>query len=507
VGKRSTAGADSFSVTFLGHHGWVFTAGRSTLLVDPLLGDGFGHTPAVGLRVYPPRAFSLGRFPPVTALFLTHEHEGHFDLPSLARLDRAIPVYLPERSSQAMRDALRARALGFRRIHVTLPGDLVRVGALRLLPLPSDQLNDAIIDEWDSTAYLVYDRDGHGSFFSHVDMPISEGMRQLVRATLGKPPVAWARTNNFHDCYFQQSWGRPLKHGLGALVGHTLQEHRAFTVGSARPQALLLAGGGFAFPPKSPINRNAFVWNSEQAANALAALLPDERVLAAQPGHTLVMKDGALARVSARTPYVRSADHDRWPDRSFRGNVRWLASYAPTTGRKTPAAQEWAELQHELDELARFLYGRQTFKSLCSLGRAELKGRRATFAIAALSGARGRPTVFAYEPHACRFRRVDDAGDPYAAYLATYECWATDLLATLRAQISPTALSFARSRVVNHLPLGFHFALNGELFAYAHPLRMPERFLALYRTVIAATAEPAAVKKKTGAIRAARARR
>src|SRR5437870_5501344 len=103
-----------FSVTFLGHHGWVFAAGASALLVDPLLGDGFGHTPSVGLHVYPPRILDLGRFPPVSAVFLTHEHEGHFDLPSLAKLDRNIPNWIPLRSSQAMSRAL--HALGFRRV-------------------------------------------------------------------------------------------------------------------------------------------------------------------------------------------------------------------------------------------------------------------------------------------------------------------------------------------------------------------------------------------------------
>src|SRR5262245_31377902 len=182
-----------FSVTFLGHHGWVFSAGGAAVVVDPLLEDGFGHTPEVGLRVYPPRKFDLSHFPRVAGVFLTHEHEGHFDLPSLARLDRKIPIWIPERSSEAMRQAL--RSLGFRRLKTSYPGDELRVGDLRLLPLASDQVNDAVIDEWDSTAYLVYDSAGHGSFFSHVDMPVSDGMSRLIHATLKKPPGIWARTN------------------------------------------------------------------------------------------------------------------------------------------------------------------------------------------------------------------------------------------------------------------------------------------------------------------------
>jgi L-ascorbate metabolism protein UlaG (beta-lactamase superfamily) len=77
-----------FSTTFLGHQGWMFSAHESRILVDPLLCDGFGHDGVIG-EVYPPRVIDLSRFPAIDAVLITHEHEDHFNIPTLNRLTAA----------------------------------------------------------------------------------------------------------------------------------------------------------------------------------------------------------------------------------------------------------------------------------------------------------------------------------------------------------------------------------------------------------------------------------
>jgi hypothetical protein len=76
-------------------------------------------------------------------------------------------------------------------------------------------------------------------------------------------------------------------------------------------------------------------------------------------------------------------------------------------------------------------------------------------------------------------------------YLAVFECWATDLLASFRCEISSTALPFARSRTWNASPRAFVFDVNHYLFEYIHPLRFPGRSLELYRRTLARLPEPA----------------
>jgi L-ascorbate metabolism protein UlaG (beta-lactamase superfamily) len=85
-GKRLIRCAGMLSTTFLGHQGWLFQSKTSSFLVDPLLCEEFGHVQELEYRVYPPRVFSFDLFPRIDGVVLTHEHDDHFDLASLARL-------------------------------------------------------------------------------------------------------------------------------------------------------------------------------------------------------------------------------------------------------------------------------------------------------------------------------------------------------------------------------------------------------------------------------------
>jgi L-ascorbate metabolism protein UlaG (beta-lactamase superfamily) len=44
-----------FQLTALGHHCWLVEGQGTRLLVDPILTEGWGFSPVVGLRVWPPR--------------------------------------------------------------------------------------------------------------------------------------------------------------------------------------------------------------------------------------------------------------------------------------------------------------------------------------------------------------------------------------------------------------------------------------------------------------------
>ena len=79
----------------------MIEAGSTTLLVDPLLAEDFGHTLRNRFMVYPPRRVDVGRMPALHGVLITHEHEDHFDPPGLARLPRTVPMYLSARASVA----------------------------------------------------------------------------------------------------------------------------------------------------------------------------------------------------------------------------------------------------------------------------------------------------------------------------------------------------------------------------------------------------------------------
>src|SRR5947199_54393 len=124
-----------FATTFLGHQGWMIRSPRACLLVDPLLCEHFGDVHALDYRVYPPRVWCHEALPAVDAVFLSHEHDDHFDVPSLARIDRAIPVYMSAHSSTAAFQILRQMGFVARPL---VPGVPVVIEDLQFIPLSGD---------------------------------------------------------------------------------------------------------------------------------------------------------------------------------------------------------------------------------------------------------------------------------------------------------------------------------------------------------------------------------
>ncbi len=460
-----------FQVCALGHHGWLFCTASTTVAVDPLLGARFAFTRE--LVVWPERALDASRFPRLDALFLTHEHEGHFDPFTLSLLPRDTPVWIPSRSSAAMQGAIEEMGFSVRRARAGAP---IHIGDIEIFPIAGDHVT-AGIEEWDLLAYTVRDLAGHGSFFSHVDLRLTDTMRACVLARLGRPGLL-AFTGNEHQYTFQTSWRAP-DHGAAATLARDMtEEHRWFEERGAAPAALLLVGGGWAFEGSlAYLNRNAFHVDLEGVARAVASLLPRARVAWARPGDVWSFIDGRLVEAAAPDIGVGPAPAT---SRSFVGDLLWLEDFPPACGRMTLTAAELDVLREELDRFAAALYAGLTFRALHSLQEADLGDRQPTFALVLRVDDQGGAYVFAYSSPDCAFVPVD-CSSPTERYLAVYECWATDLHDNFLVRQSQNALAFGRSRTWNAAPDQFPFNLTRELFIYTHPLRFPARFLELYR--------------------------
>jgi len=105
-------------------------SGQTCVLVDPLLCEELGDVHALTYRVYPPRILRAELLPPVDAVILSHEHDDHFDIPSLARLDRRIPIFMSVHSSIAAFEIL--RRMGFV-AQALVPGVPIDVGGLQIM--------------------------------------------------------------------------------------------------------------------------------------------------------------------------------------------------------------------------------------------------------------------------------------------------------------------------------------------------------------------------------------
>jgi hypothetical protein len=484
--RRNSGTADAqddamFRTTALGHHCWLFSTNTTRLLVDPLLHARFGLTERVEFRAHPPRIFDFDAFPAIDAVFITHEHESHFEIPSLDLLDRRIPIYLPARSSVATRGFL--CEMGFA-VHLARPGERIDIGDLHLLPMTANQVRDALIEEWDDLPYLVWDDAAHGSFFSSVDMRQNHAMWRWAQTVIERPGL-WAHTSNSTIMDFALGWQMPPDRSLHRYVERVINLHARMSDQWQPPAALLVVGTGWALGGELEwLNRNHIPFENDEAQRVLASLLPGERVLAPLPGTTIAMERGRIEEIEAETPFVRTAPRSQWPSRAYTGDVYFLQSYSPVTGLTTfPAGQE-AALRRELDGFAAYLYASPPFRRLYSLTKDDLRGRKPTFAFVLRADAYDGAFVLEYEPQSCSFVPVECA-QPTDEYLAVFECWATDMLAFLRGELSSASLVFGRHRQWNGNPDAFDFTVSNQLFEYMHPLRHPQRFLTLYRKTLA----------------------
>lgn len=478
-----------FSLTFLGHQGWLLAGGETRILVDPLLGAGFGHGGLLG-QVYPPRRFDFDAFPAIDAVILTHEHDDHFDLPSLARVDRAIPIYLSSRSSVAAHDAL--AGLGFE-VRALEPDSHVELGDLHLDPLTTDHRGGHQADEWDTTPLFIREREGHGALLSSVDVRPRE--RDLTRlAKLGIGPGLWTYANNCSHAGFQTLHTSPpvsASVGLGddgpAVAKQLLARHDDLASRWRAPVMSLLSGAGWTLhAERSWLNHHLFPADHPSVLSALSVLRPNLPAIAPRPGQTLVMREGRVVSNQPAQAYLSTPAIELWPARDYRGLGPTLRDYAPACGQTQLSAAARETLLDELEDLARFLYGGPVFAAIHSLPPRLHAGHVSGFCLVL----RAEPTSFvlAYDPTRCAFV-PSRAPDPVARFASGLECWASDLHALLIGALAPSALCFAgRMRVWNHAPTALRVS-PALLWHYANPLRRPDRAAALYRRLLAREAD------------------
>ena len=112
--------------TLVGHACWLFETTAGCFLTDPVLFDPFEEGTVTSC---PRRAVRLEQLPALQGIIVSHRHLDHFDLPSLAVLDRRVPVFCPD--DPFLLYGL--QRLGFRDIRRLAPFVAQRIGGLQLL--------------------------------------------------------------------------------------------------------------------------------------------------------------------------------------------------------------------------------------------------------------------------------------------------------------------------------------------------------------------------------------
>jgi hypothetical protein len=170
----------NMEIIYLGHQGWYFKSGRCSILVDPLFGETFGRgrKDQMLFQFWPPRIFDFSKLPSISAVFISHEHEDHFHIPTLNQISRRVPIYMSALSSKTSFEVL--KKMGFK-VFSLEPGRTVSLGPLKFRACFPDQLEMPALDEFDTLGYVVSETKSRGVFFTPVDVPTSRDMRDAIR--------------------------------------------------------------------------------------------------------------------------------------------------------------------------------------------------------------------------------------------------------------------------------------------------------------------------------------
>ncbi len=254
--------------TLIGHACWLVETTAGCFLTDPVLFDPFEEGTVTSC---PRREVRVDQLPALQGIVVSHRHLDHFDLPSLARLDRRVPVFCPH--DPFLLYGL--QRLGFQEVHRLEPFVPQQLGGLRLLPTPS--LNREVLE-----CGLVF-QDATGTIFNQVDTFLAADTIHRLRLEVGQLDVHLAlyASQNFH--FFESK-----RENTAAIHGINLHTACLLAAGCVVP-----AAAGFRFVDDLawlnrhvfPISRGKFLYDLRQLTPALHA----EEI---NPGDTLVVEPG-----------------------------------------------------------------------------------------------------------------------------------------------------------------------------------------------------------------------
>ena len=268
-------------ITFLGHQGWRCESGGRSFLLDPIreeIGNG-----RVRLPVWPARRLDLAALGPIDAVIVSHEHNDHFSLDTLAALPAPCPVYVPDLASLAMTKAI--AELGFPVVRYTALRPFTLCG-LELTALPG--LYNAL--EPDTYALLVRAADG-ASFLTSIDtVAHPDVLGWLARHC----PVRTLDnlTNNFVEPR-QRLVTDPSSaaRSRAAVVGTMLEFVQKFA-----PRRAVVSGQGWCFKgTKAKLNHSFFSVDNAWLTATARELAPQVAWFDGTPGMRFTLAGDALS--------------------------------------------------------------------------------------------------------------------------------------------------------------------------------------------------------------------
>jgi hypothetical protein len=272
--------------TLVGHACWLFETTIGCFLTDPVLFDPFEEGTVTSC---PRRAVRLEQLPALQGIIISHRHLDHFDLPSLAVLDRRVPVFCPD--DPFLLYGL--QRLGFGDVRCLAPFVAQQIGGLRLLPTPS--LNHDVLE------YGLVVQDDTGTIFNQVDTFLTADTIQRLCREVGQLDVHLAMYASQHFDLFESK-----RANTAQLHGINLHTASRLAAGCVVP-----AAAGFRFSDDLAwLNRHVFPISQTKFKQDLHEVSPMLRIVEVNPGDTLAIASGQVDVHRQAAAYVTMLEDD-----------------------------------------------------------------------------------------------------------------------------------------------------------------------------------------------------
>jgi hypothetical protein len=343
--------------TFLGHQTWLITHAGTSVLVDPVLTETFGHSEAISARVFPPRTIDVASMPKIDAIVLSHEHADHFTFESFAALPRKAPVLVGMLMPMVVTDALESMGFHVKRV---LSSDWTRIGKLEV------RLFAVAMPEsfWEQRVTQVYLRPRglkRRGIYIGVDAALSPFLAGEVERGETEPPrlVVVANNSQIVPTGGRSIYSNPLDEvtdddeegpfvGLDLLDALTLSYVEALPTGSCD---VAIAGNGFVHTrqPFGPY----LLSDNRRLAEIANRLSVRPWVHGPRPGERLVIDEDRITQDAVSWVELdRSAEQVLLEKhRAFRARPTETAPKAVLDGRGDSAGGRRSEVMAELGRL------------------------------------------------------------------------------------------------------------------------------------------------------------
>jgi L-ascorbate metabolism protein UlaG (beta-lactamase superfamily) len=311
-------------VTILGHASLLLETKNERILLDPVLRT----TSLLGSVVHQyPRALNIESMPTPTLLVITHAHYDHFDLETLEKLPKDIPVVIP--SDRKMERQL--ESIGFAEFRILDPWKHTTHGSVRLTATPSE----ADVTEF---GLLVETNDARLWHMSDAEPPLGTsakilselGPLDVVSVKYQPPDPLLNFLHNLGSSFDRKSVARWLEHAC-----------------SCRPKlAFPYASGLCLTQDHAWMNRYAYPFSPEYVSAVL-----DKRLIGV--GKSAVVRPGDIISIESRQVRIEKQASEFVQQCAEETSIEW----EPIEGNYLREISRPADKQTFKDELTKVVAG------------------------------------------------------------------------------------------------------------------------------------------------------